>query len=159
MVDRGLPPAPQQPLAHLDVRPPLLARIVAFPLAATLFGMGLIGLQYTITERQLPGLVVVAIFLAFGAAIWRLATARLTFDDDVLVVRNYFRTHRMKLRDIDRFDAGTDPYGIELWPLNSDRRIPVNSIQKRGGAVWRGTRPKADELVDQLNALVLAARR
>jgi hypothetical protein len=120
--------------------------------------MGLIGFATVITDRQWAGLVMVAIFVSFGGVLWRMATARLTLRGDVLVARNFFDTQRMHLRDIERFDKGMNAWGIELLLLHTDRKITVNAIQKSNWAVWRGTRTKADELVDQLNALVLAAR-
>jgi hypothetical protein len=149
------PPIP----AHFDVRPPLALRIVAFPLAATLMGMGLMGIPYSIANGQLSGLLVVTIFLTFGSVLWRMATARFTVSGDVVVARNYFETRRVNLRDVDQFDLGINAWGIELRVLKSYRTITVNAIQKSNWAIWRGKRTKVDVLIDQLNAFVLAARQ
>jgi hypothetical protein len=158
MSGRGSEADEAQSPGRIDVRPPLLIRIVAFPLAATLFGMGFLGLQYTISERQLPGLVVVFIFLAVGFIQWRIATARLTLDGAEVVARNIFDTRRVHLRDIERFDVGVNRWGIELWLRHSYRKITVNAIQKSDWVLRPFERTKADALVERLNTLVLAAR-
>lgn len=117
------------------------------------------GVPYSIANGQPSGLLVVAIFLAFGSVLWRMATARLTLNGDVVVARNYFETRRVNLLDIDQFDLGINAWGIELRVLKSYRTITVNAIQKSNWAIWRGKRTKVDVLIDQLNAVVLAARQ
>ena len=104
----------------IDVRVPMALRIGLFVLGAILDGMAALGAWYLITEAPhddvIPGFGVVLIFLSFGWFAWRMATARLTLLDDTFQVRNYFRTERVLISDVDRFEIGDNAWGISLIP-------------------------------------------
>lgn len=110
------------------------------------------------TSGPLVGFGSVAIFGAVAWACWRTATSRLTLERDIFVVRSFFRTERIQRSDVDRFELGDNPYGIDLWPRDSFRRIAVNAIMKNDWTFWMFWAPrrktKAEILVDQLNTLV-----
>jgi hypothetical protein len=141
--------------SHLvvDVRPPLLYRALMFVGGAGLFGFGLLGAQYSVTSGRLVGFGSVAIFGAVAWACWRTATSRLTLERDIFVVRSFFRTERIQRSDVDRFELGDNPYGIDLWPRDSFRRIAVNAIMKNDWTFWmfwaRRRKTKAEILVDK----------
>jgi hypothetical protein len=142
--------APHPPL---DVRPPFGLRIPLLAFAAGLCGVGLFGVVYSLATSTYPGLGTAAIFIAIGWLCWRAASARFTVSDDrVIVARNYFRTWRMSIKDVEQFEPG-DPYGIRA-SLRSGKRIQINAVQKSNWATWTGKRTRADVIVDQLNEMI-----
>jgi hypothetical protein len=121
--------------------------------------MGLALLEYVISSQVPAGLVVVAIFLAFGYAIWRVATVRLSLVDSTFVVRNIFGKRAIPLLDVEHFEVGHNAWGIDLWLKAPYQKMVVHAVQKSNWAYWRGTRTRADILVDELNGIVQALRR
>jgi len=146
---------------RVDIRTPLVYRILFFLMAGGIGGFGLILLAYSISERRPAGFVVVSMFLAVAWIAWRFATARLTLQQGMFVVRSLFKTSRISLDEVDRFEVGDDAYwGVQLIPRESFATIKVSVIQK-GSWAWApmtSRRTKADRLIDQLNDIVRASR-
>lgn len=124
--------------------------------------MGFTGLEYVISSQVPAGLGVVAIFLGFGYAVWRVATVRLSLVDSMFVVRNIFGKRAIPLPDVEHFEVGDNAWGIDLWLKAPYQKMVVHAVQKSNWAYWRGTRgtrTRADRLVDQLNGIVQSVRR
>jgi len=150
----------EQPL--IDARVPFWYRVPLLILGAVLDGMAVLGAWYLITEARredvVPGFLVVAILLVFGWLTWRMGTARLTVVGDTFRIRNIFGSQTVALSDVERFEIGSNAWGISLIPRSSNRTIPVNAIQKSNWAVWMNRRTRADRLAAELNRLVHASR-
>lgn len=117
------------------------------------------GLEYVISSQVPAGLGVVAIFLGFGYAVWRVATVRLSLVDGMFVVRNIFGRRAIPIPDVERFEVGDNAWGIDLWLKAPFQKVVVHAVQKSNWAYWRGTRSRADILVDQLNGIAQGFRR
>lgn len=151
--------APMDPATEptqLDVRTPLLLRLIAYGFAAGLVGTGGWLLAYSFVDWQPWGLGTVVMFVAFGLLFWRMATLRLLVRADMVEVRNYFRTHRFPLSHVAAFEVGFGVYGIDVQ-LTTGKKVRINVIQKNSWAIGLGKRTKADALVDELNQLVGSA--
>lgn len=81
------------------------------------------------TAWERPGLVVLVLLAALG--LWRGATARVVADRDGLVVRNVYRTHRVRWADVVRVTE------CEPWPyrLRLSFRCPCLVVRGRRARV------------------------
>lgn len=148
-------PMDRIPGGSLDVRPPLHIRVPILAIGAGLIGASVVGIHYSVTSGTPAGLGVTTILLSFGLGCWRLATARLHLDSSKrFVVRNYFGTTSIPVRDVERFEIGSNAWGIELWRRDSHEKVVVNAIQKSNWASLVGKRSRADLLVAQLNEII-----
>jgi hypothetical protein len=128
-------------------------RIILLALAAGLFGTAFVLFVYSISTIRYPGLGTATIFglVAFGC--WRAATARFTIDGERFIIRNYFRTRKIPIREVAAFEVG-DAYGIRAV-LKSGGSIQINARQR--GERWMGVRVRQEDAVVALNELVSRA--
>jgi hypothetical protein len=73
--------------------------------------------------------------------------------DEVLLIVNTLRRHRVPLAEIDRFEIGRNYLGITMY-RNDGTRLVIHGVQKPNIAHWLRRRTKADEIVDELNEVV-----
>jgi hypothetical protein len=128
-------------------------RIILFALAAGLFGVASVLFVDAISSGRYPGVGTAAIFAFVAFGCWRAATARFMVEEERFVIRNYFKTWRIPIRDVITFEVG-DAYGIRAV-LKSGGSIQINAIQR--SERWMGTRVRQEDAVKALNELVAQA--
>jgi hypothetical protein len=136
----------------VDLRTPLALRIPLLLFAAGFVGTGIYGTGYSLVARSYLGLGSALMFGTIGYGCWRTATAHFTVQGDAVLIRNYFKTWRLSLHDVERFTAG-DAYGIRAL-LRSGQSVQINAVQKSSWAFWTGARTRADTMVDRLNQIL-----
>lgn len=115
--------------ANIDIRVPVVFR--CFYWANTVVAIGVIP-YFVVTDGMNDSLLV---FLLFGVIcavqFGQLAALRVQSDGEVLVVRNPWRTHRVRAKEIQRFVAARERTWFNHWP----GMLVIVCELKRGGSI------------------------